>query len=84
MGNIDWLPIEGCPQDGLFLVYGDGAIRTMLREDGDWKHVGIPVAVTQQGDRIAPPEVEHLYGVNLSISDCIYEPTHYAELNAPT
>lgn len=77
----EWLPIETCPLDGFFLVHEDGAIRTMLRVDGRWEHLGIPVIKDEWGDSIAAPHYARMNpGKQLVISDCIYSPTHWMEV----
>lgn len=73
----DWRPIETCPQDGFFLVHEGGAVRSLLRSDGKWLQPGVPVMVTEYGDRLTSPETDRAYGRKLEISDCIYEPTHW-------
>lgn len=75
----EWKP---CPptEDGFYLVYEDEAMRTMMFFDGKWDHPGSPVMVTEFGDHLTSPECERAYGRKLQISDCIYEPTHWAEL----
>lgn len=81
----EWRPIETCPPDGFFLVHEDGAIRAMLRFGGKWDHPGVPVLVTEYGDRLTSLETERAYGRKLEISDCIYEPTHWMDLpDAPS
>jgi hypothetical protein len=76
----DWQAIETCPQDGFFLVYEGGAVRTMFRYQGRWDHPALPVMITEYGDRLTSSETERAYGRKLEISDCIYEPTHWMEL----
>lgn len=69
----EWKPITAAsPADGFFLVYEDGVMRTMLRENGKWVSPGVPVKVTEWGDRVV---IE-----GAVISDCIYEPTHWMSL----
>jgi hypothetical protein len=55
----------------------------MLREDGKWKHFGIPVMVNKWGDHLVSQEVKRIYGHELAISDCIYEPTYWMEVDGP-
>jgi hypothetical protein len=79
----EWQPIETAPQDGFFLVYEDGAIRTMWRHEGKWELPDIPVLVNEYGDRMVSSDVQKAYGKTLSISGAIYEPTHWQSLPEP-
>lgn len=76
-----WQPVPP-PEDGFYLAYEDGAMRTMFYDNGKWDHVAIPVMIGQFGDRLVSNEVEAAYGRKLEISDCIYEPTHWRHLPA--
>lgn len=67
-----WKLIEECPANGFFLVYQNGAVRTMHRTDGKWEYTGVPVRVDEWGDM----HVEK----NLKITDCLNEPTHWQNL----
>jgi hypothetical protein len=68
----EWRPIETCPQDGLFLVYQDGAMRLMYRSRGEWQATA--VAVDQWGASIADIKVRETG---------VYEPTHWMPLPGP-
>jgi hypothetical protein len=80
---MNWQPIETVPDEGFFLVHEDGAIRAMLREGRKWVHPGLPVLITEHGDRLVSTEVERAYGRRLEISDCVREPTHWMPLPEP-
>lgn len=70
--NDDWQPIETCPQEGLFLVHEDGAIRVMYRSRGEWEATA--VAVDQWGASTADIKVRETG---------VYVPTHWMPLPAP-
>jgi hypothetical protein len=80
---MKWQPIETCPPYGFFLVYEDEAIRTMMRVDGKWEHIGIPIMITDVGNRLVSSDVKRIFGHELIISDCIHEPTHWMEVDGP-
>lgn len=71
----EWQPVETAPQDGFFLVYEDGAMRTMQRDNGVWSHSAIAVRRDTYGD-------EHLIDGAI-IRDVIREPTHWMPLPEP-
>ena len=77
---MGWKPIETCPMSGFFLVHENGAVRTMERVEGVWRSPGVPVLVTEYGDRLTSSEVKQAYGRTLEISDCIREPTEWMEV----
>lgn len=79
----EWQPIETAPKDGFFLVYRDGAMRTMWRYEGRWENPDIPVMVTEFGDKLVSNETERVYGRRLETSGGIYEPTHWQPLPEP-
>jgi hypothetical protein len=68
----EWRPIETCPQDTFCLVYQDGAIRTMLRENGAW--LSLAVAIDKFGDVVPGVDVRETG---------VYEPTHWMPLPDP-
>lgn len=69
---MDWQPIETAPQDGFFLVYEGGAMRTMLREKGQW----LPTALAwdQFGAPLSNARVRETG---------VYDPTHWMPLPEP-
>jgi hypothetical protein len=77
---VNWQPIETCPQDGYFLVHQDGAIRTMMRFDGQWELPDIPILIDKVGNRLVAREVQEYRGETLEITCCVYEPTEWMEI----
>ena len=84
-----WQPIETAPKDGYFLVYEDGAMRALMRIDGNWHKVGYPalvsdlwginVVVGEDAKRILAP-----MGYRLELRDgCCEDPTHWMPLPEP-
>ena len=71
---MSWQPIETCPLNGFFLVYEDGAMRTMNRDAGQWSSPGIPVKYDEWGDA-------HVVD-SAAISDVVQEPSHLMPLPA--
>ncbi len=81
-----WQPIETAPKDGFMLVHEDGAIRAMLRINGQWKKLGYPaliephfggVLVGNDALRVLPA------GYRLENRDgCCENPTHWMPLPA--
>lgn len=67
----EWQPIETAPMDGFFLVHEDGAIRTMLRENGYWLPTAI--ALDEYGDPSGGPVRE----------TGVHNPTHWMPLPDP-
>lgn len=67
-----WQPIDTCPQDGLFLVHEDGAIRCMYRSRGEWQATA--VALDQWGCSTELIKVRETG---------VYTPTHWMPLPAP-
>lgn len=68
------------PEDGFYLAFEDGAVRTMMFELGRWEPVEIPVLVDRAGNEMVPREVAELRGERLKISGSLYEPTHWMDL----
>lgn len=64
-----WKPIESCPQDGLFLVYQDGAMRMMYRCRGEWQATA--TALDMYGDPDTRIKVRETG---------VYDPTHWMPL----
>lgn len=75
-----WRKIEICPEDGFFLCYENGAIRTLWRHKCKFENPAIPILITKEGNRLVPREVLALRGEVLELSDCVYEPTHWMPL----
>jgi hypothetical protein len=67
-----WLPIESCPANGLFLVHEDGAIRVMYRSRGEWQATAL--ALDAWGSTTVDIKVRETG---------VYEPTHWMPLPLP-
>lgn len=80
---MDWQPIETVPGDGFYLVYGDGAVRTMAFFDGAWELPDIPVLIDKVGNRLVSRELQELRGERLEIAGGVYEPTLWAPIELP-
>ena len=80
----EWQPIETAPETGFFLVYEGGAVRAMLRYEGEWKHAPYPCIVDEFGDAIAGDDAMRLTGGRrLEVRDCIHAPTHWMPIPPP-
>jgi hypothetical protein len=81
---MEWRTIDSAPEEGFFLVYEDGAVRTKMRFDGKWSNPDIPLLVLPLGDRMVSREVEVAYpGMSLAMSECCTAPTHWMPLPPP-
>ena len=78
----EWRLIETYTNDdGLVLLHEDGALRVAFRENGKWVQPAIPIMLNEYGDALVSREVAiHYPGRSLSLSDCLYEPTHWMPL----
>jgi hypothetical protein len=68
-----WEPIETCPQDGLFLVHEDGAIRIMYRTRGTWEATAVA---------LDPIHGEPMRDIKVRETG-VYTPTHWMPLPDP-
>ena len=69
------------PPSGFYLAHEDGAIRTMMLQDGKWEMPDFPVLVLETGDRLVPREVAARgRGETLAMCQTIYSPTHWMTL----
>ena len=84
---MNWLPIESCPATGFFLVYEDGAIRTMFRIDGVWKSPAYAALVSESwpDDAVVGNDAKRLLppGYRLAVREICIDPTHWQPLPPP-
>ena len=79
----EWQPIETAPRDGFFLVYEDGAVRTMFRLKGEFHSPAYP-AIEGVYDNIVGEDAKRITGGRaLKVCDIIREPTHWMPLPEP-
>ena len=81
-----WQPIETAPKDGYMLVHEDGAIRALMRVNGEWKQTAYPEIISLPfGDVIVGEGANRMLptGYKLAIRDgCCENPTHWMPLPA--
>ena len=82
---MEWQPIESAPKDGFFLVHEDGAIRTMMRDNGKWTSPAIAALVGGTwGEHVVGSDVQWLVpkGYRLEVLEICDQPTHWMPLPA--
>lgn len=87
-----WLPINTAPMNGYMLIFETGAMRALLRSDGEWDHVPYPLIVGKRawtGDefRIVGDDARAMLppGYRLGLGEfCDWKnPTHWMRLPEP-
>lgn len=82
-----WKSIETAPKDGFMLVHEDGAVRALMRINGEWKKTCYAAIINEYyGDVIVGKDAQNMlpHGYDLAVRDgCCENPTHWMPLPPP-